>query len=270
MAFKVNINKAKKTAQRLQEEAQKFMMPLWIPPEGRSEIRFLPPWSVEGDIGYESRWHWNIGPEHKALPCPHAIEKECPLCDYVRELRTKKDSRAQDMYARKRIYYNVIIRGQEEKGVQIFASGIRMYENILSYLYDDEWGDITDVVVGRDMILERTGQGKEDTQYTLKPKAQPSPIHTDQLIVDKWLEDIHNLSEVITYPEVEDVQKLVGVLKGPEELPASSEQKQITEQGVPVVEDDAVKLSKLKKKQELAKQLDDEITALMGEGTKLQ
>lgn len=265
MAYKVDINRAKKTAQRLQEEAQRF--PLWIPPEGRSELRFLPPWSVAGDIGYETRWHWNIGPDHKAVPCPHSVEKECPLCDLVKELRTKKDPKAQEMYARKRIYYNIIVRGEEEKGVQVYASGIRVYENILSYLYDDEWGDITDVVAGRDMILERVGQGKEDTQYTLKPKANPSPIHADQAVVDKWLEEIYNLDEIITYPETEDVQKLVGALSGCDVVAPAPAQKQIEQKDVSSSEKSN---SKLEEKKKLAKQLDDEINALMGESSKLK
>lgn len=269
MAYKVDINKAKRTAQRLQEEAQKTMMPLWIPPEGRSELRFLPPWSAEGDIGYEARFHWNVGPEHKALPCPHSIDKECPLCDFVREIRTQKDPRAQDLYARKRIYYNLIVRDQEEKGVQIYASGVRVYENILSYLYDDEWGDITDVIAGRDMILERVGQGKEDTTYTLKPKANPSPLHTDQEVVDKWIEEMYNLDTILSYPETEDIEKLVGALKGHSSIIAPvTDQKKIEQKEV--TNDQGSDADKLKKKQDLAKQLDAEINQLIGEGNKLK
>lgn len=269
MAHKVNIDKAKRTAQRLQEEAQRF--PLWIPPEGRSEIRFLPPWSAEGDIGYESKWHWNIGPEHKALPCPQSIGKECPLCEFVRELRGRKDPRAQNLYARKRIYYNIVVRSEEEKGVQVYASGVRVYENILSYLYDDEWGDITNIIDGRDMILERVGQGKEDTTYTLKPKANPSPLHTDQEIVDKWVEGIHNLNEIIIYPEIEDVSKLVeGLGAQSTSISPVAEQKQIEHKGEDSNQDDASKQDKIKQKKELAKQLSDEINDLMKEGDKLE
>ena len=33
--------------------------------------------------------------------------------------------------AKKSIYYNVIVRGEEDKGVQIMRSGIQLYENIL-------------------------------------------------------------------------------------------------------------------------------------------
>ncbi len=267
MAYKVDVAKAKKTAQRLQEEAQRF--PLWIPPEGRSELRFLPPWSAAGDIGYEARWHWNIGPDHKAVPCPHALEQECVLCDYVRELRNKKNPAAQEMYARKRIYYNLIVRSQEDKGVQVYASGIRVYENILSYLYDDEWGDITDIVTGRDMILERVGQGKEDTQYTLKPKANPSPLHTEQGVVDKWLEAIYDLNTIIAYPEQEDLLKLVGALKEHGTGVATVEQRQLAKPTKQLKAEDNT-VDKLAEKKVLAKQLDDEINTLMGEDSKLE
>ncbi len=257
MVYKVDIDKAKRTKQRLQEESQKVLLPLWIPPEKRNKIRILPPWSEDGIIGHETRWHWNVGPDHKAIPCPRTIDRECSLCDFVRELRQQKNPKAQDWYAKKRIYYNLIVRDEQEKGVQLYASGVRVYENLLTYLYDEEWGDITDIEKGRDMILERTGQGKEDTQYTLMPNSSPSPLHPDQEIVDKWLESMYNLDTIINYPDDADIDKLVGVAK---KISGSQQPTKQLSSAPDTTEADKAEHNKSKK--DLANKIDTEIASL--------
>ena len=40
-------------------------------------------------------------------------------------------------------------------------------KTFLSYLYDEEYGDITDVDEGSDITIERSGQGL-DTSYNVK------------------------------------------------------------------------------------------------------
>ncbi len=260
--YKVDIEKAKRTKQRLQEEGNR--LPLWTPKEGRNRLRFLPPWSEVGDIGYESRWHWNVPPDHNPMPCLRSANRECLLCDYIRELRVQKNPIAQEIYAKKRIYYNVIVRDEEKKGVQVYASGVQVYENILAYLYDDEWGDITDIEKGRDMILERTGQGKEDTRYNLLPAPNPSPLHTDQQTVDKWLSEMQNLDTALSYPEDSDVVKIVAGVKQSVQLTGGPENKQLKQ---PSASETSVKEDTEKK--DLVNKLDSEISNLMEGGSKL-
>lgn len=44
------------------------------------------------------------------------------------------------------------------------------YSEIIDlYLDEEEWGDMTDLDEGYDLKLKRTGSGKNDTEYTVKP-----------------------------------------------------------------------------------------------------
>ncbi len=260
--YKVNTERAKELKKQLQDEANR--MPTWSPKEGRYVVRFLPPWSEAGEVGYKARWHWNLPIEPANMPCPHTVERECELCDYIKELRVRKHPKAQEMFAKRRIFYNIILREEEDKGPQLYASGIQVYEAVLAYLYDDEWGDITDIKTGRDMILERTGQGKEDTRYNLLPAPNPSPLHADQQTVDKWLSEIQNLDTALSYPEDADVLKIVAGVKQSIQLPNTQEMKQLDQPATSKVDE---KVSAEKK--ELVDKLSAEIGTLMEGGKKL-
>ncbi len=261
--FKVNTDRAKEIKKKLQEESNR--LPVWSPKEGRWRIRFLPPWSSAGEVGYQARIHWNLPPDNNSMPCPHTVERECELCDYIKELRIQKHPKAAEMYAKRRIFYNIILRDEEDKGPQVYASGVQVYEAVLAYLYDDEWGDITDVETGRDMILERTGQSKEDTRYQLLPTKDASPLHTDASVVAKWLDAAQNLDEAVNMPEEADVIKIVGKVKHSIQLSGGAEQRQISQ---PNSSDDKPAVKESTKA--LSQKLDSEIEDLIKGGNKIE
>ena len=49
-----------------------------------------------------------------------------------------------------RIFAPVIVRGEEEKGVRLWEFGKEVYQDFLNMATDDEIGDYTDIVAGRD------------------------------------------------------------------------------------------------------------------------
>lgn len=214
--FKVNPERAKQSKQRLEEEGQRKNLPMWKIPVNTSRIRILPPWSEAGDIAFECKSHWRIPPNDRMYNCLRVINKECPLCELATEFRNAgKKQLASRLYPTKSIYYNVIVRGEEEKGVQIMRSGVLLYESILSYLYDEEYGDITDIDNGRDMIIERVGTGKEDTRYDLKPAANTSPLHTDKATVDSWIDGMFNLdTDVADFKDTLELKSVVDNIYG--------------------------------------------------------
>ena len=38
----------------------------------------------------------------------------------------------------------MVVRGREDEGVKIYGYGKRAYENLLGYILDPDYGDITD------------------------------------------------------------------------------------------------------------------------------
>jgi len=212
--YSVNTQRAKETKQRLQEESQKNLLPMWKIPEGETRIRILPPWSETGDIAFESRSHWKIPPNDKMYNCLTVINKECPICELVKEFRQKgKHDIANKFSSKKSIYYNIIVRGEEDKGVQIMRSGVQLYENILSYLYDDEYGDITNTDTGRDITIERSGQGL-DTSYNLKVSPKESPLSSNKTQLQSWLNNMFDLDEIMDFKDMLELQSAVEGITG--------------------------------------------------------
>ncbi len=260
--FKLDQNKAKETKQRLQEEAQRNQLPMWKIPEGESRVRILPPWSEAGDIAFECKSHWRIPPNDRMVNCLTVINKECPICELVKELRSRgKAEMASKFGAKKSIYYNVIIRGEEEKGVQIMRSGIQLYENILSYLYDEEYGDITDIDEGSDITIERSGQGL-DTSYNIKISRKTSPLSPDESTSTKWINEMFLLDEILDFKPATELAQLVANITGKRSTTVNEEE-------VPLLEADtttpepapdgtvANDADNDAKKQDLLKQLND-------------
>jgi hypothetical protein len=230
--FKLDQNKAKETKQRLQEEAQRNQLPMWKIPEGESKIRILPPWSEAGDIAFECKSHWRIPPNDRMVNCLTVINQECPVCELVKELRAKgKAELASKFGAKKSIYYNVLVRGEEDKGVQIMRSGIQLYENILSYLYDDEYGDITCIDEGSDITIERSGQGL-DTSYNVKIARKTSPLSPDAKKATKLINEMFLLDEILDFKPSAELNLLVSNITGKRATTVNEEE-------VPLLEADA-------------------------------
>jgi hypothetical protein len=133
--------------------------------------------------------------------------------------------------AKKSIYYNVIVRGEEDKGVQIMRSGIQLYENILSYLYDEEYGDITDIDEGSDITIERSGQGL-DTSYNVKIARKTSPLSADAKTATKLINEMFLLDEILDFKPSAELALLVSNITGKRSTTVNEEE-------VPLLEADA-------------------------------
>jgi hypothetical protein len=253
--FGVNTAKAKETKQRIQEESQRNLLPMWKIPEGITKVRILPPWSEEGAIAYESASHWKVPPNDRMFNCLKVIGKECPICEVVTKLRRdagankELKAKANAFGAKKSIYYNIIVRGEEEKGVQIMRSGIRLYENILSYLYDPDYGDVTCVDEGMDATIERTGQGL-DTSYTIKFGPKQTPLHENSKVAQNWINNIFDLDSIMEYKDSFEVQAAADNIAGVKST-------NVKETEVTDGENTQVEISPEDKKKDLTNQIDD-------------
>ena len=60
----------------------------------------------------------------------------------------------------------LVVRGQEDEGVKLWQFGKEVYQEFLNMAADDEIGDYTDIVGGRDIKL--TTVGPEVYRYSLQ------------------------------------------------------------------------------------------------------
>lgn len=192
--YKPSLKKIQKKLRDLERKARKF----WKPKEGKNVIRILPPWSDAETFYKEVPYHWNVTSDKKGFTCRSVIGKKCYICEVIQELSESSSpadqKRAQDLMATTRMLYNIVDMDNQSAGIQLYASGEKILQELLSHYVDTEWGNFTHYRKGYDVIIHREGTGLS-TKYTLRLKRNPSPI------ADKrWLKELVDLDTVFPIP----------------------------------------------------------------------
>ncbi len=190
----------------------------WRPEEGDQTIRILP--TEDGDPFKEFHFHYNLGKNPGILCNKRTHGEDCPICDFASKLwrdgvdnnddRAKKE--AKKLFARKRYYSPILVRGKEAEGVKVWAYGKQAYENLLGLVLDPDYGDITDPETGTDIVLNYTIPGTPGSfpKTQLKPRRRPS-ILCDDMVGDcaQLLESIPDIASLFDKKSTEDVQSLL-------------------------------------------------------------
>lgn len=156
----------------------------WRPEDNKdNHIRILP--LAGEDIPFkETYWHWNVG--GKSALCPkYTHGDDCPICDLVSKMfdesdRTKdnalRDS-ARSLRAKLRPYVPIIDRSNEEQGPQWWPTSKSVYTEILTIIANPDFGDITNVTNGHDLVVTKLqpepGRMYGMTKIMARPKETP-------------------------------------------------------------------------------------------------
>lgn len=168
--------------------------------EGDNAIRFLPPKPGAASPLLRTYNHYLDMPDGRTISfnCPRMMAKRaCAVCFKAQQLadsNNQVDQKAgRKMFPRLRVYANIVDRAAEDLGVQIYAFGKQIMDDLLAIRGNPrKGGNFTHPVTGRDIIINRTGTGK-DTRYSVTPDVQGSPLHADSSTVDYWLEMAYDL-----------------------------------------------------------------------------
>jgi hypothetical protein len=132
----------------------------WRPTEGDQEIRLVP--TDDGDPFKVYHFHYNLGDGARGgVLCPkRQFGEACPVCEFASKLWQEgtDDSKkmAKNLFVRQRFFSPVLVRGEEAAGVRIWGYGKTIYEALLGYVLNPDYGDITEVDSGVDFTLTYT------------------------------------------------------------------------------------------------------------------
>jgi len=118
---------------------------------------------------------------------------------------------AKQMEPKLRTFVPVIVRGEEGEGVRFWGFGKTVYQEILGYIADPDYGDITDPQTGRDLTIEYTSAEDAGTSYpttTIRVKPKESSLGEDDTQVQDFLQnqtEITELYQELSYDELKDV-----------------------------------------------------------------
>ncbi len=187
---------------------------MWRPEEGsETTIRLLAYPNNDGQPFKELMFYYNIG-NNPGLLAPYQFDKPDPIQELITKLRyegTKESYElAKKLYPKMRCYAPVIVRGEEEKGVRLWAFGKTVYQTLLNYMLDEDYGDITDPIEGRDVRVSCTkNPGQQWATTDVRPRGKDSPLSEDSLQSKKWLDNIPDVNDLFELKSYEDLEKII-------------------------------------------------------------
>lgn len=122
-----------------------------------------------------------LGSEIKGVISPESLGEPCALMEAYNEFKNSDDDDEKELAnkfsPRKRyLAFCVIYKDDmgkevdEENSPKFLLLTAGVYQEILELYFDEnEWGDMTDPINGYDIKVSRTGKGKLDTEYSVKP-----------------------------------------------------------------------------------------------------
>jgi hypothetical protein len=181
--------------------AQQATDEYWVPEFGENLIRVLPP--VDGKLFYKK-----VGVHFKLVGsgmeyCPRLTEGlSCPVCEVVDQLRKMKTPVASQLVNRlavvERFLMNIILLKEgEEKLIKQYLAPKTVRVALLKTILDPDYGDITDLVRGRNVVIEKVQGSGGFVNYSVRVK--PREISVRELLGrDLSLEEIPDLNEFVS------------------------------------------------------------------------
>ena len=183
----------------------------WKPPVGKSQIRIVPYAFDKANPFQELYFHYDIG--KRTMISPSSFGRPDPVLEFAEQLKKTGDKEdwkmGRKMEPKFRCYVPIIVRGQESEGVKFYAFGKKIYQELLGVITDPDYGDITDLMNGRDVTIECIAPEKEGgyNTYNVRVKPNTSPATEDKAIAESIVNDQKDLTTLFTELSYEEMKE---------------------------------------------------------------
>ena len=205
----MDINAVKKRLAQLQTSTTRSTN-LWKPQPGKTQIRIIP-YKLNTDTPFiELFFHYDLG--GKSFLSPTSFGRPDPIEEFADKLKqsgNREDWRlGKKLESKLRTFTPVVVRGEESGGTKFWGFGKTVYQELLSIIADPDYGDISDPINGRDVVVEfktaeETGASFPKTSIRVKPNQ--IPITEDKAVLTDLLDNQKDITEVyneLTYDEL--------------------------------------------------------------------
>jgi len=225
----------------------------WKPQPGKSQIRIVPYKFDKNNPFSELFFHYSLVP-NKTVLSPLSYGRPDPVQQFADKLKStgNKDEWIQGkrIEPKMRTFVPVVVRGEESEGVKFWGFGKTVYQELLGIIADPDYGDISDSLTGRDIVVERQTPAEAGNQYgktTIRVKPNVNALSDDSDLLTKLLEEQPELKELYQEPTFDELKAHLSNFLNPSdnagsETPTESEPEMVTTEASSNVEDDFDKL----------------------------
>ena len=193
------------------------------PSVGKQTVRVVP-FKYNKEFPFtEMKFYYGIGSK-KVIASPLNWNEKDPIAEFAKQLRGTNDKDnwrlAKKLDPKNRIFAPVIVRGEESEGVQLWEFGKEIYEAFLQMAADEEVGDFTDIIMGRDIKLVTVGPESTGTVYNktiITPSMKTSPLSEDDKNCELWLEEQVNPKESYKMLPFDEIKAALAEWLNPED-----------------------------------------------------
>ena len=221
----------------------------WKPQPGKSQIRITPYNENKDNPFVELFFHYSLVP-NKTVLSPLSFGRPDPVQQFADKLKGSGDKdewiQGKRIEPKMRTFAPVIVRGEESEGVKWWGFGKTVYQELLAIIADPDYGDISDVMTGRDIVVERQTAAEAGNQYgktTIRVKPNQTALVEDANLSDNLLKNQPNIIELYTEPSFDELKgHLQNFLNPSAAEETTSEPEMVSTQASSNVEDDFDKL----------------------------
>ncbi len=160
---------------------------------GKHSVRIVPSVFNKQNPFKEVYMHYGIN-NRTMISLSNFNEKD-PIVEFAQGLRKSSErdnwQLAKKLEPKMRVFAPVIVRGEEDKGVRLWEFGKQVYMDLLSIAEDEDVGDYSDPITGRDITVETAGKETTGLMYntsTVRVRTKSTPLSEDADKVKLWLE----------------------------------------------------------------------------------
>lgn len=185
---------------------------LWKPKAGKQQIRMVPYKHNPSNPFIELYFHYEFG--GKTILSPITFGEADPIVEFAEQLKSTGNrddyNLAKKLTPKMRTYTPILIRGEESEGVKFWGFGKTVYQELLAFFADPDYGDLTDPVNGRDITVEfktaaEVGKSYPETYIRVKPNQSPITDNKDVLGSIKEQENLSEVFKKYSYDELKEL-----------------------------------------------------------------
>ena len=182
----------------------------WKPQPGKSQIRITPYVDNKDNPFVELFFHYSLVP-NKTVLSPLSFGRPDPVQQFADKLKSTGDKdewiQGKRIEPKMRTFVPVIVRGEESEGVKWWGFGKTVYQELLSIIADPDYGDISDAMTGRDIVVERQTAAEAGNQYgktTIRVKPNQTALVEDMDLSKRLLSEQPKICLLYTSPSPRD------------------------------------------------------------------
>jgi len=209
----MNLDKIRARLTTLQTQTKK-QINTWKPESGETIIRIVPYKFNKDNPFIELLFHYNLNGKNYLSPA--SFGRPDPLKEFAEKIRQsgkKEDYKlSRELEPTMRTYVPIVVRGKEHEGVRFWGFGKQVYEQLLGFIADPDYGDISDPARGRDItVIFKTAKeaGKDFPATTIRVKPDRTMLVDSKEAFQAILDSQQDITEIYKEPTYDELKAVL-------------------------------------------------------------